>query len=271
MKTSINYELLNKLTEAITTDSLLLLRYCKEKNLQAAKRLLYAKFVNVELQDEAGCTVFHYACIYEDIEMVDLLLRKYLPPHILEEYICHDIENFMHLQEKSENKTILHYISEKNLVDFYNKFELYFPHKLGRIINYTTYDGSTPLHFTCVKANPLILEKLLRIPELEINKVNNHGETALHLACQLNHFSIVRQLLLHPQLDVNIRNNQGDTPLHQVCKSQYYGIGLIAKELLKMASINVELKNNQQLLAIELAKVYNHHEIEALIKSVHNN
>jgi ankyrin repeat protein len=256
---------LTKLTDSIIKDSLRLICYCKEKNFIAAKELLCSKFIDLELQDDCGCSAFHYACIYEDKGLWSLLLNKYLFPHLMEEYIFHEVENFIRLQEKNDNKTILHYISEKNLIEFYNKLEFYFPKNINHVINYSTLNGDTALHLACGSANNLVLKKILVTPNVEINQTNQQGNTALHLACENNNLTLTKQLLLHPQINVNIKNSAGNTPLHQVCKSQHYGSGLMVKELLKMASINLFLKNNQQLSALALAEEQNCYEIKALI------
>ncbi len=256
------------LTDNIVANSKLLIKLCKDNNILEAKQLLYGQFINLELQDESGCTAFHYACIHEDRALLDLLLNKYICPHLMEEYIYHEGEHFICFQEKNDNKTILHYISEKNLIEFYNKLEIYFPHKVHKVINYLTHDGSTALHFACEKASNQILEKIIQIPTLNINQIDHHQNTALHIACQYNHLPIVKILLLHPQINVNIKNNTGDTPLHIACKSNYYGIILIVKELLKMRSVNIFLKNNQHLSPLELAAEHNHYEIEALLKCI---
>ncbi|MBX9599305.1 MAG: ankyrin repeat domain-containing protein [Burkholderiales bacterium] len=182
------------INETINADSLQLIKYCKEKQFTLAKEMLSTKFIDLELQDEAGCTGFHYACIYEDRALLDLLLDKYIFPHLLEEYIYHDTEHFLCLQEMNENKTILHYVSEKNLIEFYNKVELYFPQKIHNTVNYTTHSGHTALHLACEKGNSLILDKIIRITGLEVNKIDCHGNTALHLACQCSHIEIVKIL-----------------------------------------------------------------------------
>lgn len=253
------------INETIAAESRQLLKYCKERQFSLAKELLSTKFIDLELQDEAGCTAFHYACIYEDKYMLDLLLEKYMFPHILEEYIYHDTEHFLCLQEKNENKTILHYISEKNLIEFYEKVELYFPQKIYSTINHVTHSGYTALHLACEKGNSSILEKIIKVPGLDVNKIDCHGNTALHLACQYNKLEVVKILLLHPDINANVKNNTGDTPLHQLCKNSHYGTILIVKELLKMASIDINAKNYQHLSPAIIAREYNHYEIEAIL------
>lgn len=245
METINNKSLMQQITVVNrVNDSKLLIKFCKDKNLREAKRLLATKFINLEQQDDAGCTAFHYACIHEDKMLLDILLNNYIYPHLMEEYIFHETEHFIGLQNKNENKTILHYIGESDLIEFYNKLELYFPTKIHKSINFVTHNGNTALHLACKNASTKVLDKLIRIPQLNINQINNLQNTALHIACQHNHLAIVKALLLHPQINVNLQNSFGDTPLHTACKSNHYGIIQIVTELLKMRSMDMTLINN---------------------------
>ena len=64
------------INETIALESRRLLQYCKDQQFTLAKELLDAEFIDLELQDEAGCSAFYYACINEDCSMFDLLLYK---------------------------------------------------------------------------------------------------------------------------------------------------------------------------------------------------
>jgi ankyrin repeat protein len=252
-------------TETLLKNSLLLIKHCQHGDFDQAKQVLSEHFINLDLQDDKGYTAFHYTCIHEDLEMLDLLLAKYVVPTLPEDYINHELEHFVEVQDKQEHKTILHYVCEKGLLEFYDKLLMHFPHSVYKVINYSTDKGYTALHYACENAHHQLLEKLLNLDILEINKPNKQGNTALHLACLHNHLPLVKQLLLHPQLNINTKNLAGDTPLHIAAKLNHYGSILIVKELLNMRSIIPQLKNNRHETPLDLAKDYNHLEIEALL------
>lgn len=58
-----------------------------------------------------------------------------------------------------------------------------------------------------------IVEKLLRLPGLDVNASDDILNTALHVAAERGHTRIVELLLQHPDVQVNLKNHMGWTPL----------------------------------------------------------
>jgi|GEM_PF-4319136 len=255
-----------QLTNKIIDDSQSVVHHCKWNKIASAKNILSSRFINLETQDENGFTAFHYACIHEDITLFNLLLDNYICSYCLDGYISDETEHFIKLCENNEQKTILHYIGEKDLIQFYKQLVYYFPHGVEEAINFTTSSGKTALHLASEKGNHQILAKLIKLKNVNVNHIDENGATVLHLACENHSIRQVKLLLEHPQINVNLQDNNGNTPLHIIAQDTQYAAGKILKELLFMHSLRADIKNNEQLLPHQIAENCQNYEIAALIQ-----
>ena len=60
--------------------------------------------------------------------------------------------------------------------------------------------------------------RLLRVPGININQLDNEGNSALHIACSLGHASIVDRLVMVPDIEVDTDNGRG-TPLMMAARN----------------------------------------------------
>lgn len=73
-------------------------------------------------------------------------------------------------------------------------------------------NGWTPLMASSAKGHLPIVERLLRVPGLDVNRVNEHGITALWNACNRGRTAVV-STLLRAGADPTLAVGKGKTPL----------------------------------------------------------
>ena len=87
--------------------------------------------------------------------------------------------------------------NDPSFVSFFTKYPL--------VLNrYFWFTPQATLLYMAIGASEELLQALLRLPALNVNKGNNQrGETPLHKACSTGNLAAVRALLQHPSIDVN--------------------------------------------------------------------
>lgn len=80
---------------------------------------------------------------------------------------------------------------------------------LGDDPNHLNEFGEAPLCVAAFKGSGMIVEEMLKQPNIRVNIKGKHGRTALYLAAEGGHIFIVKLLLQHPDIDVNSRNGPG--------------------------------------------------------------
>jgi len=86
-------------------------------------------------------------------------------------------------------------------------------------------------------------------PQIDINKPGPNENTLLYLAARNGHTKIV-EWLIQKGANVNVTQNTGSTPLHVAA---YRGQLEVCKILLQHKEIQVDIKNNHGLTAMEEA------------------
>lgn len=80
---------------------------------------------------------------------------------------------------------------------------------LGDDPNTLTEFGEAPLCVAAYKGSGMIVEEMLKQPNIRVNIKGKHGRTALYLAAEGGYVYVVKLLLQHPDIDVNSRNGPG--------------------------------------------------------------
>ena len=166
------------------------------------------KDIDINLQDEFKNTLIHYAIIYNQEEILKLLLS----------YQCNidyiDIDGFtiLYYPIKYGYNNILKIILENS------KHIVGFP-----IYNIQDKNMNTPLHYSVIYNNRETLNILLDI-DSNINNINKEGNTPLHLAVYNNNIDNINLLLKKTNIDVNLLNNQGLSVLHIAIIKRYINI-----------------------------------------------
>jgi ankyrin repeat protein len=115
----------------------------------------------------------------------------------------------------------------------------------------------------CRAGNKAAVEKLLGVPELDVNLPTVKGETPLYHAAWRGHYEIVDLLLKHKHIAPNDTNNNGGTPLH-IAASKGYTTTVHA--LLKHPKTNVNLAAvSNGITPLYVAAQQGHTEIVAML------
>ena len=74
-------------------------------------------------------------------------------------------------------------------------------------VNLSDRFGRTPLYFACSENHFSVVEKLLKQPNIDVNRKNDGDESfPLYVASSKGYLHVVRELLTREKLDVNVRN-----------------------------------------------------------------
>ncbi|XP_014233513.2 ankyrin-3-like [Trichogramma pretiosum] len=236
----------------ICTDDLaeMLFEICDEKH----------QIVKVDARDYEGWTPLHEAIANDNINLVEILLRRGARPNIVDKqgstplhYSCkRDINNenmakmiFQICDEKhqmvqvdaqdNEGRTPLHEAIDKGNIKL---VEILL--RRGARLNLADNKKITPLHAICKRKNgdDGLLKRFFEINDelnqlVEVDAKNEEGSTPLHLA--LSHgCKKMNQLLLQRHADPNLANAEGHTPLHVICQREEDDVDLV-KMLFEMS------------------------------------
>ena len=97
--------------------------------------------------------------------------------------------------------------------------------------------SETALFLACEKGSAEIVEKMLKVEGIDVNRGGGwYTPAPLFAACEGNHFDIIDMLIGHPGIDVNAGDRNGKTPLLLACKK---GCAEIVEKLLRVVGIDV--------------------------------
>jgi ankyrin repeat protein len=221
--------------------------------------------VDVNIQDENGCTPLHYSVARGDEAIVIKLLED---PNVH----VNIRENF--------GKTPLHYSVEKgrdavvlklleapnvnvNIQDLKGKSALHYSAKMGHEavviklleapnvnVNIQDLKGKSALHYSAKMGHEAVVIKLLEAPNVEVNIKDDWGKTPLHYSAKMGHETVVIKLLEAPDVDVNIQDESGWTALHYSAHSSHQAI---FNKILEAPNVNVNVITRQDENALHLA------------------
>jgi ankyrin repeat protein len=106
----------------------------------------------------------------------------------------------------------------------------------------------TALHLSVMRGQQMIVEKLLTIPELEVDHLNYKGLTALHIAIKNNKPEIAKMLIMNgASTSIKIKNTNNDddnsSPLLLACYKPPNDVWIEVIKLLADKDIELEQKN----------------------------
>lgn len=127
------------------------------------------------------------------------------------------------------------------------------------LLSQTGETALTTAFLSCPEAVPAIL----KIPSLDINKVNGSKCSALHYAVRhrADGANYVDLLLAMPKIEIDLQDVDGYTPLMMAAKKG----ALITIELLIRAGADISKKNSSGLNAREIATLFRHPEVIELL------
>lgn len=168
------------------------------------------KDIDINIQDEYNNTLIHYAIIFNQIEIIKLLLSYQCKI----DYIDTDGKTILYYPIKYGYNNILKILlnNSKNIIGIH-------------IDNIKDKNNNTPLHYASLYNNTEALDYLLNFStNIIINTIDNEGRTPLHIAVNNNNINNINLLLKQKVIQVNLFNNQGLSVLHIAIIKRYINI-----------------------------------------------
>jgi ankyrin repeat protein len=184
---------------------------------------LLEKGIDVNQQDEDGCTALYWASYSGYKEIVQILSGH------------KDIN--VNKQDKV-GSTALEWASKNGYKEI---LQLLLEHK-DINVNLKDGEGRTALFWAFKKKRHEIVKMLLVHKDINVNQQDKKGETALIVASREGKEEIVQLLLEHKEIDVNQQDKNGDTAL---IVATYCGRKEIVQLLLAQKEVNVNRQNNE--------------------------
>ena len=104
----------------------------------------------------------------------------------------------------------------------------------------------TPLCHACYYGNLQTVCENMEDESLDVNLSDRFGRTPLFFACSENHFSVVEKLLKHPNIDVNRKNDDNESfPLDVASNKGYLHV---VRELLTSEKLDVNVRYGIEFL-----------------------
>ena len=189
---------------------------CEQKQLDVMKALIV---MSPDISDSKGNTPLHYACQYDCILIINLLIeRKCDQTRVNKE------------RELALHKACCHSLEIVQLVSNCN-------------VNSQNVYGDTPLHLACENNKCDIVKHLIEVRKCDINIPNGKGELGIHIACRQSQ-ELVK--LLYGS-NINHQDSSGNTPLHIACSSRNYEL---LNYFLQAQSCRADIPNNVKDLAL---------------------
>ena len=158
----------------------------------------------LDSRDRHGNTVLHIAVQRQDVEMVQLLLKRGLNVNARNRAG----ETALHIACRLRNEEIAHFLLKKDMN-----------------LNLGDKNGDTVLHVASRRDLPSVILELLN-KGANINVQNNGGNTPLHNVSSLNNFKLIR-LFIKRGANVNIKNKKQNTALDFVMRASYEYASLV--------------------------------------------
>ncbi|KAF2897959.1 hypothetical protein ILUMI_08211 [Ignelater luminosus] len=225
------------------------LHYIFEKNISKITSAIFKNEIKtsalyLDIQDDLGNTVLHYALKTKDVDCIKKMLNYKMELN----------------KQNSNGNTALHVSCELGLLDIVRLLC-----ERGADGNIKNNVGYTPLHTAVACRNVSILQEFLKQKSLDvnINETDENGKTLLHIAIEnisethkYKYYEMITLILEH-NADINICDNNGNTVLHLAVQEELVEI----VRILFSYQIDIDIYNNQNKTAQLLAYEGNNAEI----------
>ena len=226
----------------------------------------------LDIQDKNGYNSLHYAVIFNNIVIFNILLDEGISPHAVAKdktnifilcltYKRNNIINIL-LEKKysfnflnSNNETFLQIAINYNNDEIINKI---INSNTDIDLNNTSYDYNlTVLHQTILLDKFNLYEKLLSNMKIDINIADIYGNTILHYIFNEHKISFLNLLITRPELKYNLSNINGQIPLHILLNSynDFINNGLekkIIEKIILESDLNMQDNNGMTCLILIL-------------------
>ncbi len=178
-------------------------------NFSKSKALLKANPDLVFSKDQYGYTPLHWAALYGNRDVVELLLAKGAKVNATD----NDRMTPLHLVAKNDQKETAKLVLETATLLLANNADV-------SAVDFPF--GDTPLH-KAAGGNCKEMAELLLANKADVNAQNGSGWTPLHVAASEGRQDMAELLLAHGA-DINAKTYHGETPLHWAASNGYKDI-----------------------------------------------
>ncbi len=164
-------------------------------NISSLKEYLETGDINII--NERGMSLLHYAIIFNNIEIFNLLLDNYININICD----------------SHGDTPAHYCVINNRMGF---LKTLIRHECN--LSLKNKDGHTPLYKACALGRENMVALFLESMKFDLNETDSKDETVFMALVRSRNLDLLNRLELNEEI-INRPNYIGETPLHIACKS----------------------------------------------------
>ena len=201
-------------------------------NIQSLREYLQVGDVNVK--NERGMSLLHYAISFGNADIFDLLLENFIDVNIQDSKGDTPAHYCIINNKMSFLKTLIRKNCDLKLQNFDGQSPLFKACSLGReemvyllleTQDFNLYDRDSKdetIFMALIRSRNIDLLNKIEIDDGIIDVKNFAGEAPLHIAAKTGDIKILTYLLEHRAF-VNIKNNQGETPL-------FYAVRAMNKE-----------------------------------------
>ena len=200
--------------------------------------ILDNKLCDLRSTDAEGRTGFHLSCLYGNVKMVDLLVKRY---------------GCLLTDASSIGQSALHFASLGGHLSIIKHFESLDNSIMTKCITMTDASDNTPLHYACQNGHVEIVKFYLSTTLQDINIKNKRDQYPHDMAWVNKHFSVVLFIVsaYKDHCDVsNLRNDNGFNLAH--CASEHGDLDVV-KYLMEGDLFNPFLSTNYGMNGLHYA------------------
>lgn len=213
-------------------------------NISSLRKYLSTGDVNIK--NERGMSLIHYAIIFNNSDVFDLLLENYIDINITDKYGDTPIHYCVINNRIGFLKTLIRKGADLNKKNLDGQAPLFKACSLGRedmiyllleSTNFNLYEKDSKdetVFMSLVRSRNLDLLNKINIDDKIIDVKNYIGDSPLHVASRSGDIKVV-EFLINNHAFVNAKNKSGETPL-------FYAVQTLNKEV-----IDILLKNGAVL------------------------
>jgi ankyrin repeat protein len=204
----------------------------------------YIGFPLIELKDKNKMYPIHYAVIFNNLKILELLVSK---------------NNNVNLKDGSEMTPLMLAIKYKNI-----NIIKYILKNDNLNINQTNNEGHTALHMACNYENENIVELLLENKKIDVNVQDNQNKyTALMYSVALNNYNITNMILNNSDINLDIQDGYGNTVIHHAIKEN---VSMSIIELLDQKIGNKKIYNTTNINGMTILHLLLENDIQINLK-----
>mgnify|MGYP001622880267 CR=1 FL=1 len=202
-------------------------------NVKALKE--YLENGDINAKNERGMSLLHYAIVFNNHEIFELLLENYININIKDDHGDTPAHYCVINNRMGFLKTLIRYECDLTIKNNDGHTPLFKACVLGRenmvvllletqkLDLFETDLKEETVFMAMVRSRNLDLLNKIQITDELVNKPNYIGETPLHIACRTGDLKIINFLIEHHAF-VNAKNKSGETPLFYAVTIQNYDV-----------------------------------------------